>query len=116
MRLALLIALYFAPQTAAPGQLTVSIDGVQVNGNQACSVTTPWLLSCVSQVNSIPVCPYGRVTDTALPGQPYTILTYPKKDANGNSIDIPNGGKACVSVLQQGNPADPRYWTAPFLW
>lgn len=102
-----LIALLFVlsisaiAQTApsAPTNLAVLTDG---GCNEA-------QISCVSQVNGIPVCPYGRVAWYPLPGQPYTIWTYPKKDQKGNAIDT----SKCVETLPPNLPyQDPNFLNA----
>lgn len=88
-----------------PGPLSVAFD-------PTCA-KTPWLLSCVASVNGIPVCPYGRVTDVPLPGQPYTILTYPKLDQNGKPIDMTK----CVSTMREHQIwTDPLYLVPPYFF
>jgi hypothetical protein len=90
-------------QTAPAGPVTITVDNC---------ANTPYLFNCVNQVNGRNVCPYGRVTIYPLPGQPYTIFTYPKVDQNGNPIpfntNIP--GQSCVWTLPPLNPLDPSTW------
>lgn len=89
--------------TAPPINVTAV---VQMGG--ACNVAQ---VSCVSQVNGVPVCPYGRVAYHPLPGQPYTFLTYPKKDQNGNAINF----FKCVYTLPRQKPwFDPNFLTG--IW
>jgi len=93
----------FAQAPSPPTNLTAVADG-----QSSCSV---YLVSCVSQVNGVPVCPYGRVAYYPLPGQPYTPWTYPKKDQNGNLINF----FKCVSTLPPQKPwLNPNFLTA--IW
>ena len=92
-----------AQAPSAPTNVSVVTD--------ACS---PQLLSCISQVNGVPVCPYGRVTNVPLPGQPYTILTYPKVYPDGKTSIY---STMCVYVLQTHPFAgDPLFNIPPFYF
>jgi len=96
----------FGQTPAPPTQLSYMVD--------APSGCAPQLLSCVSQVNGVPVCPYGRATWTPLPGQPYTILTYPKLYPDGKTSIY---STMCVYVLQYHPFAgDPLFDVPPFLF
>ena len=108
MRFLLLLLLAvpaFAQQAAPPGSLSAIVDHCD---------QTPQLLSCVSQVNGKPVCHYGRATFTPLPGQPYTILTYPTFYPDGVTSIY---STMCVYVLQE-HPfyQDPLFNVPPFYF
>ena len=101
----LIMPVFGQTKASSPGNLGVIVD--------QCNLT-PQLYNCVAQVNGKPVCPYGRVTDKPLPGQPYTILTYPKFYADGVTSIY---STMCVYVLQT-HPfvGDPLFNIPPFYF
>ncbi len=98
----LLVISAFGQQTQPPGALNVAYD-------KAC---VSYLVSCVSQVNGIPVCAYGRVAWYPLPGQPYVYSTYPKIDPQGVPIDLTK----CVSTLPPNDPYTIPGWDIAFYY